>query len=234
MTELNSNTISEYYDEIYHRKGDQAMRPLWFYKKAFKIWEPVEKGAKLLDVGCGTGLFLKAGWEAGLQCYGLDISAEAVKIAQKNLPESKIVIGSGENLPFSDKYFDYVSCFGSLEHFLDLDKGMEEMIRVAENDAELMLVVPNKNYWLWKWRGEFGTKQKEMQEVLMDFGGWSEFFSKHGLKILKVTHDPWPWLSVKIFKKKNPWNILRRLVYRIMWIFVPLKSTYQFVFICKK
>ena len=209
------------------------MRPFDYYRQVFACLG-AESGKKLLDVGTGTGHLLKAAKGSGLDVYGTDISPEAVKVAQQNVPDAHLVVAAGENLPFQDSSFDYVVCFGSLEHFLDMDQGLREMIRVARPEARFMIVVPNKNYFLWKVRGEYGTKQKDLKETLMDYGGWKGFFEKHKLKILKTYHDPWPWQSVKIFKHKNPWRIARRAFYRFIWLFMPLEYTYQFIFILNK
>ena len=222
--------ITEYYDEIYEKKGVNAMRPLDYYRQVFAYLE-AESGKKIVDVGMGTGHLLKAAEESGLQVFGSDMSPEAIKVARENVPNASLAVAPGEDLPFQTSFFDYVVCFGSLEHFLDMDKGMKEMLRVAKPEARFMIVVPNKNYFLWMIRGEYGTKQREMKETLMSFGEWKKFFEKHGLVVKNVYHDPWPWQSVKIFKHKNPWRIARRAFYRFVWIFMPLKYTYQFIFI---
>lgn len=225
--------VAEYYDSIYRKRGVNSMRPFEHYKKVLSRLN-VAGGRKLLDVGVGTGHFLKAAQEAGLDVYGSDISAEAVKVTQGNVPEAHLAVAPGENLPFQSDFFDYVACLGSLEHFLDMDKGMEEMIRVAKPEARFIIIVPNSNYFLWKVRGEYGTKQRDLKETLMSYGEWKNFFGKHGLSVQNVYHDPWPWQSVKIFKYLNPWRIIRRAFYRFIWLFIPLNYTYQFVFILRK
>jgi len=68
----------------------------------------------------------------------------------------------------------------------------------------------------------------------MSYDEWKGFFERHGLKTTRVYHDPWPWQSVKIFKHKNPWRVIRRVTYRFIWLFIPLRFTYQFIFILNK
>jgi len=230
---ITEKEITDYYDKIYSSKGINAMRPLGYYKQVFGYLK-AESGLNLLDVGTGTGHLLKTARESGLSVYGTDISPEAVRISRENVPDANLVVAPGENLPFKDEMFDYVVCFGSLEHFLDMDKGVNEMVRVAKPEAKYMIVVPNKNYFLWKARGVYGTKQKYMKETLMSYDEWKGFFERHGLKTTRVYHDPWPWQSVKIFKHKNPWRVIRRVTYRFIWLFIPLRFTYQFIFILNK
>lgn len=232
--ELNFQVMREYYDAIYQRKGQEAMRPLAFYQNVFRYFLPVERGRKLLDVGCGTGYLLKTAQDHGLLAYGQDISPEAVEISRQTSPGAEVVAGPAESLPWPNSFFDYLICFGSLEHFLEMEKALAEMSRVTKDEAKFMIVVPNKNYWLWRWQGQWGTKQREMKEVLMTLSEWRGYFAQQGLKIESVHHDPWPWQTIKIFKFKNPWRILRRLVYKVVWWFIPLPYTYQFVFIMRK
>jgi len=77
---------------------------------------------------------------------GVDISDEAVKLAHRVAPESRVAVATGEALCFRDRSFDYVTCLGSLEHFLDMGQGLREMQRVAKPDALLCVMVPNSDF----------------------------------------------------------------------------------------
>jgi len=233
--EITQQDVARFYDDTYYKSETaHAIRPLSHYHEVFDFLRPVEKGGTCLDVGCGTGPFLKVAVDAGLNAYGIDISQKAVDISKRNVPQASVVIGVGEELPFADKFFDYILYGGTLEHFLDVDKGLKEAVRVTKDSATFMIIVPNKNYWLWRVRGSYGTHQSEVKELLLDFDAWWSLFARHGIKAVDVHQDPWPWQSVEIFKYKNPWKILRRTLYRFVWLFIPLRWTYQFVFICKK
>lgn len=223
--------IAGYYDKIYSKKGSNSMRPYSYYRQVFDYFGKIKPGSKIVDIGVGTGYILKTASERGLKVYGVDISSESINVSKQNAPEAELHVAPGENLPFQNSFFDYVVCFGSLEHFLDMDKGLEEMLRVAKPDAKFMIVVPNINYFLWKLTGQYGTKQQDMKEVLMNYGDWKKFFEKHGLSAQSVYHDPWPWQSLKIFKYRNPVKIVKRTIARILWLFMPVKYTYQFIFI---
>lgn len=234
MEEVTKQKVTEFYDRVYESGGEESMRPLQHYREVFEYFKPVKKDGSLLDIGCGTGFFMRVATDAALKVYGVDISPKAVEVSKRTVPEAEILAASGEELPFQNHFFDYILFGGTLEHFLDVDKGLEEAYRVAKSDATFFIIVPNQNYWLWRVRGDYGTNQKEVKELLLTYDGWVELFKKHGIKPVKVFHDPWPWKSVRIFKKKNPWRILRRSIYRLIWLFIPLKQTYQFIFICNK
>jgi ubiquinone/menaquinone biosynthesis C-methylase UbiE len=223
-----------YYDSIYERKGDGAMRPDWVYRDWFKLLQPVERGKKLVDIGCGTGLLLKTAADAGLVTSGLDLSDAAVKVSRKNSPTSEVVQGEGEHLPFGDGVFDYVCCIGSLEHYADLPKGLAELKRVGKDAAKFLVVVPNDNYLFWRFKKiKKGTAQRAF-EVLRDLDGWTRFFHAGGFAITGVRQDKYPMKELRIFQYFNPYKIIRRVLYKLIWMFMPLRSTYQFVFLLTK
>lgn len=68
------------------------------------------KGKKVLEVGCGTGIYLDILARMGGQISGQDISSEYVKDALAYLKENKleadIKLGDAVKLLFNDNYFD--------------------------------------------------------------------------------------------------------------------------------
>ena len=71
--------------------------------------------AKLLDVGCGTGHFLrevKANYPR-LHVTGLDLSAHYLAVARRELrswSRARLVVGAAEAMPFADGQFDAITC----------------------------------------------------------------------------------------------------------------------------
>ena len=230
---VSEKEIKDWYNQRHRSKGENAWRPYEAYP-IFLDYLNVVSERKLLDIGCGSGYLLKEADKRGLKTYGIDISDEGVKIAIKISPNSKITVGKGENLKFPDNFFDYVTCIGSLEHFLDMEKGVKEMLRVAKNGALLYIVVPNINFLFWKIRGTKGTEQQDINENLLSLKQWKNIFMKEGFKILKIHQDKWFMKKISIFSSTNPLGIIKRTILKIVWIFLPLYFTYQFIFILIK
>jgi ubiquinone/menaquinone biosynthesis C-methylase UbiE len=86
----------------------QALVPL----KAALAGRPA---AKLLDVGCGTGTFLrevKANYPR-LDVTGLDLSAHYLAVARRELrswSRAQLVVAAAERMPFADGQFDAIAC----------------------------------------------------------------------------------------------------------------------------
>ncbi len=71
-----------------------------------------ERGADMLDIGCGEGYYTSAFAELAQQrggtCYGLDVSKAAVRSGAKRYPAVRFCVASSHRLPFADGAFDGV------------------------------------------------------------------------------------------------------------------------------
>ncbi len=97
----------------------------------------------MLDVACGQGTFLTAAAAHGLEVAGVDVSDVALAVARERVPAAALQVGSGEQLPYPDESFDYVTCIGSLEHFENPNAGAAEIRRVLRARGRGVIFVPN-------------------------------------------------------------------------------------------
>ncbi len=94
------------------------------------------KTGRLLDVGTGPGWLLAhlAGEAPAMELTGLDVSLAMVKQARKNLSAHsgrvRVELGNAESLPFGDGTFDLVVSTGSIHHWKEPVKGLDEIHRV--------------------------------------------------------------------------------------------------------
>ncbi len=117
------HSIRSWFDRRYRSRREQSMRPMAAYT-SFLDYLPLKAGEKLLDIGCGTGWLLKLASERALLTCGIDLSAEAVKLSRKNSPTSVVEIASVTKIPFLNDTFDYITCIGALEHFIEIGKSI--------------------------------------------------------------------------------------------------------------
>jgi ubiquinone/menaquinone biosynthesis C-methylase UbiE len=100
----------------------------------FKEVSKLPRGAKILDIGCGTGDHLKRFIDLGFEAVGIEPSENMRRYAESKLPQGTIIDGSVLNLPFSDNSFDFVC---AIEVFRYLNKednirGFKEILRVLK------------------------------------------------------------------------------------------------------
>jgi len=225
--------IKEWFDWRYAERGLKSMRPYKAYSQFLDCLQ-VETGKRLLDVGCGTGFLLKAGSERGLRTYGVDVSEEAVQLATNVSPFSVVSVGREEHLRFENNFFDYLTCIGTLEHFLDMRKGLEEMKRVTKKDALFCLMVPNSSSILWKVFRFFNIIDTDSNENAYPLSEWVDLFNSAGFKIERIFPDRWYLKKMLIPIFPNSHKKVEGFIRKITPKIFPLKYVNQFIFILRK
>ena len=88
---------------------------------------------KLVEIGCGTGIFLHLLWEMGFDVTGVDSSPVMLKAARERFGNrAALHLGNGELLPFEDNEFDFAVVWSVLEFAADPLALLREAVRVAE------------------------------------------------------------------------------------------------------
>jgi MPBQ/MSBQ methyltransferase len=102
-------------------------------------------GARVLDVGCGTGQQTMLFRRAGFDVVGVDISAGLVRVACRKMGENICMVSDACQLPFPDSCFDAVSCAGStINHIPDYPCFFDEIRRVLKPGGFIFLESDNK------------------------------------------------------------------------------------------
>ncbi len=226
--------VQEWYDRRYYAPEGEAPRGedpsvAWFYPR-LGLSHPV----RILDVACGEGAFLARAGRDGHQIAGVDISQVAIDHARPRLPGAELHCSTAEHLPFEDVAFDVVTCFGALEHFLDIPAALAEMKRVAADHARFFIVVPNRWYLGWWLRREPGTCQKDIQEKLCSRRGWEAIFHEAGLGVRRVQPDQRPCERWWVHQSGGALRRAGRAVKGMLLRVAPLAWQYQFLFELRK
>jgi SAM-dependent methyltransferase len=87
--------------------------------------------ARLLDVGCGSGLTLVLAAERGAVPSGVDISPGLLDIARDRLPQADLREADMESLPFGDGAFDAVTGVNAFQFAGDPRRALREAARVT-------------------------------------------------------------------------------------------------------
>jgi ubiquinone/menaquinone biosynthesis C-methylase UbiE len=151
-------------EERYHDRKYGSYSPKASYReisayKYFRKFRQDVNNLRILDYGCGDGWLsidlVKAG---AAEVYGIDISTKLIEKAH-DLAKKKGFIKNihfmkmpGENLTFSDNYFDL--CLGSaILHHTDLDLAIKNIFRVLKPGGKAIFIEPmNQNIFLKIWR----------------------------------------------------------------------------------
>jgi ubiquinone/menaquinone biosynthesis C-methylase UbiE len=105
----------------------------------------------VLEVGCGTGHWLKTLDSQTRVLTGLDLSANMLGRAQAETPETPLVHGRAEALPYRSESFDRVFCINAFHHFADKRQFLMETRRVLRPHGGLMSVGLDPHTGLDRW-----------------------------------------------------------------------------------
>ena len=189
---VEQNEVAAWFDRTYREKGFSYLRP----PRAYPIFLQLlgaSSGQHVLDVACGPGLLLRAAVERGLDASGVDLSAAAIAMAREHLPQADTRQGNAEELPFEADQFDFVTCLGSIERFLDREQALGEMLRVTRPDARFCFLVRNANTFVWRfWREGLGHREVEGHQDAKTIEEWRALFARVGFAVEDVLPDQWP------------------------------------------
>jgi SAM-dependent methyltransferase len=101
----------------------------------------IERGWRVLDVGCGAGAFLSLVAERGGVPYGIDASEALIAFSRRRLPNADLRVGEMEDLPWDDDSFDLVAGFNSFFFANDMVAALREAGRVARPRAPVVIQV---------------------------------------------------------------------------------------------
>jgi SAM-dependent methyltransferase len=101
----------------------------------------ISAGRRVLEVGCGTGVFLRTVIDRGAAAVGLDASSALLDLARARVPEAELHEGDMQFLPFADDSFDVVTGFNSFFFAADMVEALREAGRVAKPGAPVAIQV---------------------------------------------------------------------------------------------
>jgi ubiquinone/menaquinone biosynthesis C-methylase UbiE len=130
--------LAEYYDRIYalkdYRRESEELRQLIGKNRR-------SQGQDLLEVGCGTGLYLQH-FENDFSCTGIDISPAMLRVAKKRLKKTDLLQGDMRTFDLG-KEFDIVLCLFSsianLKNYRELRQTMKNFSRHLKPGGVLMV-----------------------------------------------------------------------------------------------
>jgi 2-polyprenyl-3-methyl-5-hydroxy-6-metoxy-1,4-benzoquinol methylase len=229
--DVSHSQVQEFYDTVYYRTPAVERPVSWHLHRLAQRFEPWH-GKRTLDVGCGMGMWLRAVSDRGATVAGIDLSRVAVEICRKALPAAEVHCAPAEELPFADQQFDFVSCLGALEHFINPKMALAEMVRVAKPSAKFLLLVPNADFLPARLRIYPGTNQAGIREEPRSLQEWQQLFESAGLEVLNR------WRDLHVLSPD--WVMLGRwylrplrLAQALMLPLWPLRWQYQVYYHCR-
>lgn len=118
-----------------------------------------QQNARILDIGCGGGSFLKFlyNYKREFKLFGIDHSKDMIKLAsrinKKGIDEKTISIelSSVDSLPHKDESLDMVTALQTVQFWPNTKKAFKEINRVLRDEGEFLIInrypKENSNWW---------------------------------------------------------------------------------------
>jgi len=122
--------------QLYGRFGDRydMHTPAHHYQHdhAFLIKEiqKVHPHARLLDIGCGSGVFLDKALQAGLDPIGLDPAAAMLQLASEKVGKERVHLMAMQDLKFDKQFHTIVSLSWSLNYAANVEELIDILKRI--------------------------------------------------------------------------------------------------------
>ena len=95
---------------------------------------------RALEVGCGTGHWLRVLGDAVVRVAGVDPSSKMLQYARSRAPAGVLVRAGAERLPWRNAAFERLYCVNALHHFGDKPAFIDEARRVLAPGGRLLTI----------------------------------------------------------------------------------------------
>ena len=141
--------IDDYYarywlNEKNIRNGDLKVRRLKRILRPFLRHAP---GKRFLDIGCNTGFGVEAARRLGCSASGVDVSGEAIEIAQRLYPQNRFVAGTAQSFAAHGEAFDAILCREVIEHMPEVHSFMAALRSLLKVGGVLWLTTPDAGHF---------------------------------------------------------------------------------------
>jgi len=134
--------VREHYDRLATTRDAWYRRSRYYHdylERSLRAMIPA--GSSVLELGCGTGNLLAALQPS--RGVGLDLSPEIVKVAQKNFPQLKFVVGDAEDFQITGTTFDFIVASDLVGELEDIAAMLESVREVSNERTRLILTFHN-------------------------------------------------------------------------------------------
>jgi ubiquinone/menaquinone biosynthesis C-methylase UbiE len=131
---VNYDSIAATYDRRY------AINDYSGVEEALAAFVGPESAGRVLEVGCGTGHWLRRLAERGIRVAGVDASFNMLDYAHEQAPGAVLAHAMAEHLPWASAAFERVFCINALHHFGDKRRFLAEARRVLRPGGQVMTI----------------------------------------------------------------------------------------------
>lgn len=148
---------------------------------------PSQKPLRILEIGCGDGLFLKENEDHWYSISGVDVVPSLIKRAKEkkySVPaEFECADYGEEKIPMKKGTVDLVICIATLQYVQNLEHIFSEVHRVLVTNGNFIFEVPNATVFWRRLQFLFGRLPQTSSFRDGWLGGVIHYFTEHDLRM---------------------------------------------------
>jgi ubiquinone/menaquinone biosynthesis C-methylase UbiE len=154
-----------------------------------------EISGRVLEVGCGTGHWLRALSGTATRVIGLDASGNMLAVARAGAREAALAQGRAEQLPWIDGTFDRLFCVNAFHHFEDKPGFLRAARRVLAPGGRMMTIgldphIGTDQWYVYDYFEPVRAIDERRYAASEQIRGWMQALQFSDVRTFEVQHLP--------------------------------------------
>lgn len=203
---MNQATFSSYdpFAWIYNRHWGNSFLPIILPILDNTVLGKLSKGARILDLCCGTGQLSAKLSALGYRVTGIDGSSAILSYARENAPGAEFIQADARSLTLPCTYHAVVSVFDSLNHIMTLHELGDVFSRVhsvLKPGGFFLLDLNTEPGYLHDWQGDFSIIEDDHVCVVQNSYSPSRRIATFDATIFRFDDGYWNRTDVTLYQK---------------------------------
>jgi ubiquinone/menaquinone biosynthesis C-methylase UbiE len=170
MNHTNWDQAAKWYDNLISQRGSHYHQTLIIPKLLDLL--KINKGCKLLDVGCGQGQFCQIAARQGAEVTGIDASKKLIDFAKQRTPKNlkiNYLVSDAEKLDnFESESFDFITYIMSISNIENYQSTLQASARILRPGGKIALVVSHPCFRIPRQSGWGQDEKRKLQYRRID------------------------------------------------------------------
>jgi 2-polyprenyl-3-methyl-5-hydroxy-6-metoxy-1,4-benzoquinol methylase len=163
---------------------EDSVRKVYFRDRLRLLEKFCDQGGRLLDVGCGRGVFLELARNAGFEPFGVELAAADAEAARRKVGTA-VVATDFEQIGTANPDFDVITLFHVIEHFRSPSRAMAIVSSLLKPGGLVIIETPRIDTL---WFRLLGRRWREFMFGHLFFfsrGTLADLLKRHGFTIIE-------------------------------------------------
>ena len=146
-----------------------------------------------LDIATGPGFTAFEASKVSKKVLAIDIASAMINQAKilakkRNISNIEFLLASADNLPYSNHYFDLITCRTGTHHFENFEQSLKEMHRTLKSDGTLIIsdTITSEDKELSSWHQKVEKMRDPSHKTNYSLESWKIFLEKLQFNATKI------------------------------------------------